>query len=73
MRTTILGGKSISLQETTASQVEKGQHQLSIVEKERLPFWEGSAVTFLGQDTRRTGDPRMFLFGSPPLNKDLPL
>ena len=32
------------MQETMASEVEKGQHQLSIVEKERLPFWEGSAV-----------------------------
>lgn len=55
-----------------ASQVEKGQRQLSILEKERLPFREGSAITFLGQDTRRTGDPRLFLFGSPPLHKQRP-
>ena len=55
-----------------ASQVEKGQHQLSILEKERLSFREGSAITFLGQDTRRTGDPRLFLFGSPPLHKQGP-
>lgn len=46
---------------------------MSIVEKERLPFWEGSAVTFLGQDTRRTGDPRMFLFGSHHSTKTFPM
>lgn len=56
-----------------ASQVEKGQRQLSILEKQRLPFWEGSAITFLGQDTRRTGDPRLFLVPHHSINKDLPL